>query len=157
MLSIAISVYVRLSVCSRVSKTTCQNFTEFSLHMILSVAVARFCSVDNAIRNVVLVLWMLAPTGRLVTPRGDEYTRPPLVLWSHCASFASAAAAVDECRKGWQVRRQAQSANIRHYALFGDVIMWIAHRGRSLLSTIALLCLSPMTLCVIFDMLVWLP
>ena len=51
--NIAISVSVCLSVCSRISKTTCSRFTK-----LLPVAVAQSYSDNNAISNVLPVSWM---------------------------------------------------------------------------------------------------
>ena len=74
--------YVSVRVCALAHlKTTCPNFAKFSIHVACgrgSVMLRR--QVDNAICYVRLfpVLWMLAPTGRLVTPRSGECTRPPL-------------------------------------------------------------------------------
>jgi len=51
-----VCVYVCLSVRSHISKTTCPNFTKFSIHV--TVTVARSSFDENAIYYVLPVLWM---------------------------------------------------------------------------------------------------
>jgi len=54
--SIAMSVYVRLSVCSHTLKTTCPNFTKFSAYV--TCGRGSVSSDDNAISYVLLDLPM---------------------------------------------------------------------------------------------------
>jgi len=88
---------VCLSVCRLAYlKNDTSKLHECSVH-VTYVAVAWSSSDDNVIRYILAVLMMFAPTGRLVTPRGSECTRPPPALWRLYSLFASTTLAADDC------------------------------------------------------------
>jgi len=100
-----VCLYVCLSVCLVSARIFYEPHVQTSRNFLymLAVVVARSFSDDNAIRYVFPVLWMFAPTGQPVTPRGGECTCPPRALRRHYALF-SRASAVDECircRERW--------------------------------------------------------
>jgi len=80
----SLCLYVCLSVCLsvRISQKPHVQTSRNFLYM-LPVAVARICSDNCALRYVLPVLWMFAPTHRLVAHRGGKCTGPPPALCRH--------------------------------------------------------------------------
>ena len=96
-ISLSVCLFVGLSVCrSRVLKTPLQiNFTKISVH-IISMAVARSSSADNAIRYVLPVLWMTS-CFHIMGPNRPESKTTRMFLLVRQVAVPATKSAVSDC------------------------------------------------------------